>query len=75
MDRHNTLHKASRTELPASLDCRPDVTEAEPPMRYEPVLSLRPVLSKLTEVLGRIGVFSCGLAVIATASLLAMHVR
>jgi hypothetical protein len=35
----------------------------------------RPALSKLGELLGRIGVFGCALAVVATASLLAMHVN
>jgi hypothetical protein len=37
--------------------------------------SLRPALPRITKVLGRLGMLSCGMAVIAVASLLAMHVR
>lgn len=33
------------------------------------------VRSKIGEVLGRIGVLTCALAVVATASLLALHIH
>jgi hypothetical protein len=70
MDRHDSLHKGSRVDLPASLQWVQD------PANPEPLMSIsRPVLSKLGELLGRIGVFGCALAVVATASLLAMHVN
>jgi hypothetical protein len=72
MDRHNNLHKASRVELPASLQWLFDNTDPESPMSLEPGSQRRPNLSKSGELIARIGVLTCSLAVIATASLLAL---
>jgi hypothetical protein len=70
MDRHNTLHKASRVELPAGLP-----SFADPCLSEFTMSTTRPVLSKLGEVLGKLGVLTCALAVVATASVIAMHIR
>jgi hypothetical protein len=70
MDRHNNLHIGSRVELPVSLDWLLDPNAPEPPMS-----SSRLLVSKIGRILGRIGVFTCALAVVATASILAMQIR
>ena len=70
MDRHNSLHKGSRVDLPASLEWVLDPTTSETPMSTSP-----PVLSKLGELLGRIGVYTSALVVVATASLLALQLN
>jgi hypothetical protein len=75
MDRHNTLYKGSRVELPASLSWLADAMTWETAMPHDQTSKKRPSRSKLGEALGRIGVFTCGLAVVATASLLAFHVH
>jgi len=73
MDRHNNLHKASRVELPASLHWLLDNPNPENPMSLDPGSKLRPTLSKAGETIARLGVLTCGLVVIATASLLALR--
>jgi hypothetical protein len=73
MDRHNNLHKNSRVELRASLFSLLDNTDPESPMSLEPSSTLRPKLSKLGEIIARVGVLTCALAVVATASLLALR--
>ena len=70
MDRHNNLHKRSRVDLPAALHWLADTNASECSMPTS-----RPVLSKLGEILGKVGVFTCALAVVATASVIAMHIR
>jgi len=73
MDRHNTLHEGSRVELPVSLSWLLDDPNPENPMPLDPGSKLRPTLSKAGETIARLGVLTCGLAVIATASLLALR--
>ena len=46
-----------------------------PAMPLDPGLSLRSALPKIAGVLGRLAMLACGMAVIAVASLLAMHIR
>lgn len=74
MDRHNSLHKASRVALPDSVKCVGDADSSEPYAMHSshPISAAR---SNVANVLARVGLFTCSLAVIATASLLAFWVR
>ena len=68
MDRHNSLHKASRVELPDWLEWQAD--------KDRPEFAMIPdaMLSGMARLLGRLGMLTCGLAVVATASLIAMRI-
>ena len=73
MDRHNSLHKASRVTLPDSVSCSTEADRSEcNPM---PQQSRAGVRSTIADVLARVGLVTCSLAVIATASLLALWVH
>lgn len=74
MDRHNSLHKASRVTLPASVSCISEADRSEPDAMLDSN-SLTGIRSNVANVLARVGLFTCSLAVIATASLLAFWVR
>ncbi len=75
MDRHNSLHKASRVILPESVSCVPDADSLESDAMLHHPSHLTGVRSNVANVLARVGLFTCSLAVIATASLLAFWVR
>lgn len=75
MDRQNNVHKVSRVELPGALISLHESVRSELSMPSTTRLAPRPILSKLAASLGRLGIFTCGLVVIATASLLAMLVH
>jgi hypothetical protein len=68
MDRHSDLHKGSRVELPASLEWQADMNEADTG------LVSGAMLSGAARLLGRIGMLTCALAVVATASLIALRI-
>ena len=67
MDRHNRLHAPSRVELPGSLRL-PEIAHAVDRQyrRLPPLASL---------YLGVAGFLGCGFALIATASLIALHIH
>lgn len=75
MDRHNSLHKASRVTLPQSVSCVADADSLESNAMLHPSRPMIGVRSNVANVLARVGLFTCSLAVIATASLLAFWVR
>ena len=74
MDRHNSLHKASRVTLPNSVSFSIEADSSELSAMPQPTTRAG-VRSNVADVLARVGLFTCSLAVIATASLLALWVR
>lgn len=75
MDRHSNKHRDWRVELPASLRQPPGSTASAAAAPFGSKLRPRLLASKLGEVLGLVGFLSGGVAVIATASLLALQVH
>ena len=75
MDRHNNLHKASRVELPAALRCTEQATRSEYDAMIFGASDETSSRARLAGLLGRIGLLTSSLVVIATASLLALYVR
>ncbi len=67
MDRHSQLHVGSRVELPSSIRL-PEIVNAVD-RRYR---RLSPLVGLYV---GVVGFLSCGVAVIATASLIALHIQ
>ncbi|GAC1344654.1 MAG: hypothetical protein NVSMB18_22700 [Acetobacteraceae bacterium] len=73
MDRHNTLHKPSRVELPFSLNCEAE-SDSELAVLFEASPVTRWLQTSLAVPLARLGVYTGSVAVIVTASLLALYV-
>lgn len=69
MDRHNQLHRSARVELPASVQ-QPDAA-SELESRFRPGR----VWPKHSALLGLVSFLGGGVAVIVTASMLAMYVQ
>ncbi len=74
MDRHKQKHRAARVELPASIRFARgwDLSEATTAFRSDPKSRKPP--TRLEAVLGLVGFVGTGIAVVATASLLALYV-
>ncbi len=65
MDRHNQLHSSFRVELPRTLRYAEIISRISFRRRFRPVVGM---------AIGVASFLGCGLAVIATAGLLALHV-
>lgn len=74
MDRHNSLHKASRVDLGEALDWMSLTSHPENDSMKSAELFPGALQSRRARLLGRVGLWTSSIMVIATASLLALWV-